>query len=249
MAENTVHHQIEKLIADNYPQHPFEENIASENVEAILAQYLGLCQCAPYIIGGSNKDLFLNCVFSGRELDKKIEITTAISSFLALDETGSYVKLIEGGHEALPQILETSNYHSNILKRDLKLLFGKEVKPVQTDKHKYYFVQLADGLSSLDDLQRCACLVALEVHSEIMILTLWNSIMRVFPSVEKNKLLYFYLHVGGDNPAEKYHVAMTEKMIAEIVSSENMPIFMNYFKKFYEMNIGLCKDILMARTN
>lgn len=249
MAENKVHHQIEKLISENYPSHPFEAGITEKNVEAVLAQYLGLCLCAPYIIGGSNKDLFMNCVFSGRPIDKKIEITTAISSFLALDETGSYVKLIAGGHEALPEILDTSNYHSNILRRDLKFLFDKEVKPVQTDKHKYYFVQLSDGLASLDDLQRCACLVALEVHSEIMILTLWDSIMKVFPSAEKNKLEYFYLHVGGDNPAEKYHVAMTEKMISEIVSPENMPIFINYFKKYYEANIGLCKDILKAQPN
>src|SRR5688500_13545119 len=101
MAES-VHHQIEKLINENYPEHPFKSGIEKANVEAVLAQYLGLCLCAPYIIGGSNKDLFLNCIFSGRQIDKKIEITTAVSSFLALDETGSYVKLVEGGHEALP---------------------------------------------------------------------------------------------------------------------------------------------------
>jgi hypothetical protein len=240
----TLHEQIESLVKEISPVHPFEKGLKRENAEPVLSHYLGLCLCAPYIIGGSNKDLFLNCIFSGRKIDKNIEITTAISSFLSLDETGSYMKLMEGGHEALPDILDTSNFHSNILRRDLKFLFGKNIEPVHTSQLKYYFVQLSEGLSSLDDLQRCACLVALEVHSEIMILALWNSIHKAFPEVDKDKLEYFYLHVGGNNPAEQYHVEMTERMIDEIVSTEDFPIFAEYLKKFYTLNVELCNHIL-----
>lgn len=239
-----IHTEIEKLIGDSYPIHPFAHDIEKENVEGVLAEYLGLCLCAPYIIGGSNNQLFQSCIFSGRPIDKKIEITTAISAFLSFDETGNYNKVVKGGHEALPSILDTSDFHSNMLRRDLKMLFKKEISPVHKEYLKNYFVELSDGLSNIDDVKRCAALVALEVHSEIMIQSLWESIMNVFPDIEKNSLIYFYLHVGGDNPAEQYHVAMTEMMINEVVGKENMEPFFKYFRQYYEMNINLCSKIL-----
>ncbi|AYQ31028.1 hypothetical protein [Runella sp. SP2] len=242
--DSNIHSQIEHLINNEYNKHPFTAGIDKANVEGVLAEYLGLCLCAPYIIGGSSNELFLNCVFSGRPIDRKIEITTAVAAFLSFDETGNYNKVIAGGHEALLSLLDTSDFHSNMLRRDLKLLFGKDISPTHNSYLKYYFVQLSKGLSNIDDVQRCAALVALEVHSEIMILSLWDSVMQVFPEIERNKLEYFYLHVGGDNPAEKYHVAMTEQMINEVVGQDNLVTFFTHFKFYYEMNTKLCRDIL-----
>jgi hypothetical protein len=246
--EKTIHSQIEDLVNKNYPVHPFTNDLTKENVETILAEYLGLCLCAPYVIGGSNNELFQNCIFSGREIDRNIEITTSVSSFLSFDETGSYDKVVNGGHKVLPNLLDTSNFHSNMLRRDLKFLFKKDVKPIHNLYLKSYFINLSKGLSNIDDIQRCAALVALEVHSEIMILALWDSVMRVFPEVERNTLEYFFLHVGGENPAEKYHVEMTELMIKEIVPEKDMNLFFLYFKHNYEMNIELCKSILASNT-
>lgn len=115
-----------------------------------------------------------------------------------------------------------------------------------TDSHKYYFIQLSNALSSLNDLQRCSALVALEVHSEIMIQALWDSIATAFPEIEKDYLEYFRLHVGGESAAEKYHVLMTEKMIKEIVDENNMQYFFKYFSSHFTNNIELCKQILKA---
>lgn len=239
-----IHTEIEEIISECYPLHPFTNELERDNAEGVLAEYLGLCLCAPYIIGGSNNQLFQSCIFSGRPIDRKIEITTAISSFLSFDETGNYNKVVAGGHEALPSILDTSDFHSNMLRRDLKMLFGKEIAPVHNDYLKNYFVELSNGLANIDDIKRCAALVALEVHSEIMIQTLWDSIMKAFPEADRNRLVYFFLHVGGDNPAEQYHVAMTEMMINEVVGTENLPLFFKYFREYYEMNINLCSQIL-----
>ena len=158
----------------------------------------------------------MHAIESGRTIDHKIEITTAVSNFLSFDETGNYEKVKKHGDAALIEFTNSDNFHYNILKEDLRLLFKREIAPTVSPELISYFKVLGSGLSSLNDIQRCACLVALEVHSEVMIKSLWGSLLILFPDYSGSNLMYFYLHVGGENPAERYHVEMTENMIQRI---------------------------------
>ena len=79
-------------------------------------------------------------------------------------------------------------------------------------------------------------------------LSLWNSLSGIFTNIEKNDLKYFYGHVGGDDPAESYHVKMTEEMISILAdTSEKQNTFIEHFKKMYTLHIKWCEDIVNDR--
>lgn len=118
-------------------------------------------------------------------------------------------------------ILNTDvNFHANILKRDLHTIFGHSVIPKYGENTRLYLENLLENLSSPDAVERCATMVSFELHANQMIVSLWRTLTNTFPGFSKNDLRYFYMHVGGDDPAEKYHVEMTEKMISIIVDDE-----------------------------
>jgi len=107
---------------------------------------------------------------------------------------------------------------------------------------KEYLKRLEYGLSTFDPVTRVANMVAFEKHAGIMIDSLWNSITSLF-STNKESLSYFYTHVGGDDPAEAYHIQMTKRMIQNTISENDAQRFVDYFSDAYALNYNWCESI------
>jgi hypothetical protein len=105
-----------------------------------------------------------------------------------------------------------------------------------------YLVRLLDDLADLDPVKRCAAMVAFERHAGTMIEALWESLAKLFP-VSKDALVYFKVHVGGDDPAEPYHVAMTARMIERLVPAQRAEEFVQAFRDAYDLNYSWCRAI------
>jgi hypothetical protein len=61
--------------------------------------------------------------------------------------------------------------------------------------------------------------------------------------VEKRRLVYFATHVGGDDPAEQYHVEMTARMIREVVPHGDRERFLDAFRTAYARNVEWCASL------
>ena len=90
---------------------------------------------------------------------------------------------------------------------------------------------------------RCATMVAFEAHAQAMIDSLWDSIVRVY-QVEANSLTYFRIHVGDDDPAEKYHTEVTERMIHLLVPQERAESFRQLYSSALEKNLNWCTEVI-----
>ena len=89
-------------------------------------------------------------------------------------------------------------------------------------------------------------MVAFEKHANQMINSLWNSLASIH-GLEKNSLQYFETHVGGDDPAEAYHVRMTQRLVTSVVPKEEQDRFFSHFLDCYDLNYkwcaAICKDV------
>lgn len=59
----------------------------------------------------------------------------------------------------------------------------------------------------------------------------------------KDNLIYFKVHVGGLDPAEPYHIEMTERMVSEIVDDAKIEEFVKEFIDAYALNYNWCEAI------
>jgi hypothetical protein len=244
----TVSHNIDKallaaVIQERFPMHPFADEIDSNNFESLMRNYLAMSQAFPYIQAGAHKRLAFHYMDAGLDIPKDIEISAVVGAFLFWDETGGWKITQEEGVEGLLRLLETrSLFHSNLLKKDLKRIFGKDLKPAYTVVTRTYLTDLHDGLASLDPVTRCAFMASFETHAERMIESLWACVVKR-TGIDKEELQYFSTHVGGDDPAEAYHVGMTTNMIANLVPSEDEERFIREFVNAYELHIEWCESI------
>lgn len=55
--------------------------------------------------------------------------------------------------------------------------------------------------------------------------------------------MYFRTHVGGSDPAEPYHIEMTERLVGDVVSHEYRDNFINEFINGYALNYNWCNSI------
>ena len=213
-----IENKIDDLIAKKYSQHPYSTSLKLDNIELALSQALAISQSCPYLFAGALNNLLFNCIREGRVIDKKIEATSSVSIFLSWDESGSYNKTKLLGDKALPLILNSDEFHANILKSDLRKIFKKEIVPYYSKNVAAYLKEIASALSNTNDLKRCAALLAFEIHAEIVSKVLWDKIVEIFPYIQKHELAFFELHVG-ENPAEELHVEMTKSMIKIVVET------------------------------
>ena len=200
----------------------------------------------PYIQAAAAYATVRRALDDGERIPEHLAATTPVAAFLVSDELGIHHKVKEHGNEALPTILDARDFHSSMLLRDFELMFGQQVDPQPDAATTAYLSALLDGLSSVDPVRRCAYMVAFEVHANRMITSLWNSIDDAF-DVEKDGLDYFRIHVGGDDPAEAYHVEMTSRMVDACVRPIDIARFYRHFDEAYLANIGWCGTTAIKR--
>lgn len=224
-------------------EHPFSSLSSPTKIEKIIPQYLAMSLAFPYIQAGSQSEIILDTIRQNKNLEKDFEITSVVGNFLSWDETGGAYILETMGKSSLSKILETHKwFHANILRSDIKKIFNKELKEDFNESTKTYLEDLYQRLSCSCKIRRCATMVAFETHAQAMIESLWASLTEQF-SIDPNDLIYFKIHVGGDDPAEIYHAEMTRSMIERLISPDESEVFEYEYRDALERNIDWCKSL------
>jgi hypothetical protein len=234
---------LQKTVEAKFPIHPFTSKISSSNSKNVMGKYFAMSQAFPYIQAGAYKDLVLRAIGKSRSISESIEKTFVIGAFLCWDETGSQYLLQQNGIKALPNILDTrTHFHANLLKKDLEQIFGDKIPPNYCKDTQEYLKELLKKLGAQSKLERSAMMVAFEMHAERMIQELWKSLSEAH-ELKKETLTYFEAHVGGDDPAEAYHVALTQRLVQDLISEKDMESFVSHFINAYRLNIDWCEKI------
>lgn len=240
----------EAIVAEKFAVHPFLKGVNEQNVRNVLSDYAAMSQLFPYMQAKAIGDVALNSLLIRNQIGKAVDQTAACGAFLVSDEFGVHHLACTEGNAGLPKILDTKdNFHFQMLLKDARRLFGEEVQPNYSPTTMSYMNNLLKLLSSDNDVDRVAAMSAFETHAEQMITALWTRLVEIFPSVDKDSLDYFRIHVGGDDPAEEYHVAMTTKMITEIVPDAEAPRFANAFEDAYRLNYDWCNAITVVSSH
>ena len=237
------HVRLQKIVDEHFSQHPFASGITKANVADLLANYLAMSQAFPYLQAGAQRDVIHACIRDNRGVPAAFEITSVVGNFLAWDETGGNYILRRFGVEGLPRILETTqNFHANHLRRDIRALLDRDVEPEFSPETRDYLLRLSEALAHDDPQVRCATMVSFELHAAQMIGALWESLVGLY-AVEPDSLSYFRMHLGGADPAEPYHVAMTCEMIERLVPAREWSGFERHFVDAYRMHFDWCAEI------
>lgn len=241
--DDSVVEQIATLLRQEFPTHPFEEPLAAERFTSLLAEYLGMSVAFPYLQAGAQQATIMEHVIQDTDVSLDEEITLAVGAFLVADETGVNATLLTEGLPGLPGVLDTRvRFHSALLRKDIGHILGHEVRATYSPPTQTYLLRLAAGLASPDAVQRVAMMVSFEAHAERMITGLWDRISEQF-DVRKDDLVYFSTHVGGDDPAEAYHVAMTSNMINRTVTDGDVGAFEHALVSDYRLHLDWCSAI------
>jgi hypothetical protein len=235
--------RIDRLFWTEFPEHPFERRIEKEQFEPLLSNYLGMSKTFPYLQAGAARDLVMRCITCDVDVSEDEEVTLAVLAFLVADETAVNHTLLTTGLKGLSGILKTKEtFHSALLSDDLRKILGHEVKPSFSPLTRDYLFRLYEGLASLSGVRRVATMVAFEAHAERMITGLWARIAETY-QVDREELAYFRTHVGGDDPAETYHVAMTSAMIIKTIPQDRLNQFRSDLLVAYKLNFDWCAAI------
>lgn len=230
-----VEHTISQIVAR--ASHPFRTGITAANVHLVARRYLAMSIGFPYAQAGAQSRLLDGLIARRVAPRDSIELTTVVANFLCWDETGGHAVVLGHGSQGLPRILETgSNFHCNLLKHDFQRIFGRELQP-EFDVTGTYLLALRDALGDDDDVRRCAAMVAFERHAALMITSFWHRLIDLFGAELGAELRYFTTHVGGDDPAEPYHVSMTASMIDRIVDEAQLGRFVTAFEDNFAMHV------------
>lgn len=230
-------------LATTFGPHPFRDGVTAANFPAVAARYLAMSATFPHLQAGAQQRLVLHYMRERAEIPRDVEYTGAVGAFLVWDEMGGWNRTRARGAAALPEILRTDGVHANMLRADLARLLGREVRARYDGATGAYLGRLSDALSSLDPVVRCAAMVAFETHAAAMIEALWGAIGRVFPEVPAPSLEYFATHVGGDDPAEAYHVEMVGRMIELVVPAGDERRFLDAFAEGFRLHVAWCATI------
>ncbi|KIM79201.1 hypothetical protein PILCRDRAFT_823787 [Piloderma croceum F 1598] len=163
--------------------------------------------------------------------------------FICWDECGGNYLLQKEGIQSLPKILSTGRFHCNMLRSDIRPIFKEDLKPNYSQVTTTYLKGLYERLASHDPVVRASMMVAFEIQGAHMIESLGKALVATY-NLEED-LSYCQAHVGGDDPLEVYHVAMTKKLLSTIVTQESKERFINEFRISYTLNFDWCRDITL----
>lgn len=233
---------LAKTFLDLFPVHPFANVHDKAHMRPLMQNYLAMSMAFPYLQSASCSESILHCLRNGDEVPEFLEKTTIVGSFLVWDELGGWHNTYKKAHAGLPKILDSKQVHANLLRLDIKAIFGEELKARFDEPTKQYLLRFYQDLSSLDPTTKCAAMVSFELHAERMISSLWHSVSQLY-ALEKDNLKYFSAHVGGDDPAEAYHVKMTQNMVDTVISQENQHKFIAEAVRIYFTHFQWCDAI------
>lgn len=224
--------------------HPFKQIQSKNTIHTLLPHFLAISTAFPYIQAGSQLPLMLDSIETNKDMTNENEILAVVGNFLCWDETGGAHILNRFGKPGLSKILETKKwFHANMLKKDIYFITGTHMSPDFSEPTRGYLLSLIQGFSELNPVVRCAHMVAFEYHAGVIIKNLWEVICEYFNIIE-DKLTYFKIHVGDDDPAEMYHTEMTKSMISHIVSSKNKNLFLNTAKESIKINLDWARKLV-----
>ena len=245
----SIKQELEETVSKKYSIHPFKNGLDTGNVLAVTRKYLAMSEAFPYIQAGAYHGLIMRVIHQNSSISRKMEQTFVVGSFLSWDETGGNYLIREKGISALPKILNTKrHFHASYLKADLKYIWGEDIKPDYCPDTRECLVTLSRKLGSSNHLERCAMMVAFEMHAGQMIEALWKSLSRTL-WLEPDRLQYFKMHVGGDDPGEEYHIQLTQKLINSIVPGSKRKEFVFLFEEGYKLNIDWCNALCKDKIN
>ncbi|EOH6072345.1 hypothetical protein WS98_12145 [Burkholderia territorii] len=231
-------------LRDGLDDHPFRHVSSCAALEKIFPHYLAMSQAFPYLQAGAQVHAVLDAIQSNRPVARDVEITSVVGNFLCWDETGGAYVIERYGKQGLQGILDTGKwFHSSLLKNDIERLTGRVAVPNFSVPTGPYLTKLLAGLGAKTALERCANMVAFELHANAMIDALWASTSRCY-GVDRQGLVYFQCHVGGDDPAEAYHVEMTRRMIQLLVSDDEIPEFAVRVAQAVSDNVSWCAALV-----
>jgi hypothetical protein len=231
------------MIEKKYPVHPFSNGVTKDNAKKLMASYLAMSEAFPYIQAASASTIIKNAIVMNKPIDSRMAKMFSVGAFLSFDETGGNYLLRTKGMKSLHEILEVEeNFHSKLLEKDMRRLFKEVVLPDYSSPTKQYLFSLQKSLSSTDLVVRSASMVAFELHAGAMIDALWKTLSNLY-EIDRSKLTYFNIHVGGNDPGEKYHQETTQEMIRQVVSTSKSMQFFNCFLKEYGKHINWCENI------
>lgn len=233
--------RMNEIVSARFAPHPFSHGVTRENAKPLLAGFLAMSLAFPYLQAGAHHFLINDRIRRKSDVDRPLETTAAVAAFLAWDEFGGHAKILAKGMPGLIDVLETKDFHANLLRGDIYALTGAMIAPDFSITTRAYLAALEDGLASIDPVDRIAHMVAFERHAGAMIEALWNSLRKIFP--HSGPLPYFETHVGGDDPAEAYHISMTALMIERGVDSSENDRLAQAFSEAYKLHVDWCAAI------
>lgn len=234
--------RIAKAVAAAYQNHPFRDKVTRTNVESVVGNYCAMSMAFPYLQAGASYRAFEHYMRHGFDVARDVQVTAVVGAFLCWDEFGGHAKICAQGNRGLSSILDISGTHANLFKQDMRRILGRDILPLWSPATTRYLKALHYGLSSVDPTTRVAAMVGFERHANDMITALWQSIVQLF-GVKREELSYFDTHVGGDDPAESYHVDMTGRMIAEVITYENCDRLIDEAVAAYGLNFIWCEQL------
>ncbi|WP_024519958.1 GFA family protein [Bradyrhizobium sp. Tv2a-2] len=230
-----------------YHPHPFAAEMSKDRLASLLPDYFAMSEAFPLLQAGSQKDLAFHAIDHNQGIPRDVELTSVVANFISWDETGGHRLVLRGGNAALPQILDTTKFHSKLFAKDVSRLLGRAIEPNYSAITRQYLRGLYSGLSSRDPILRSAAMVAFELHAGEMIQALWTTVADTFDA-RVDELEYFRLHVGGEDPAEKRHGEMTSRLIAELIPADSVGRFLDEFDRAYGLNVEWCRGLAGTRS-
>jgi hypothetical protein len=251
--------ELTRRIGERFPLHPFRHRVAKDNFAAVIAEYLAMSIAFPFIQAGAMHATYEAALRAQGDAEqgdaeqgdaeqgdagKNAEITGAIGAYLIWDEVGGHKLTLEEGNQGLLKLPATRcNYHAHWLRRDIRTLLGREVAPHRSAATVRYLDDLLAGLSDPRGNRNVAYMIGFECHAHAMISALWAAIGAAFDVPQDERLVYFWGHVGGEEPAEAVHVEMTRMMVAELVPPERGEEFIALCLEAYGLNFRWCEAI------
>jgi hypothetical protein len=236
--------KLPSIVRAEFGAHPFAGPLDRARVESLLPEYLAMSQAFPYLQASAQKEVVFDAIAQNSDISPEHEVTCSVGNFLSWDECGGHNVMLRYGKPGLPKILDTGRwYHANILRKDAAKILGRPVRPHYGPATQRYLRALHQGLASTDVVRRCAHMVAFELHASIMIESLGSSISTA-TGIPRAELLYFELHIGGADPAEKYHVEMTQGMVERVVPPSEHERFIEEFRRAYAVSSDWCRALV-----